>query len=282
MFTPSSSANQARQDLGTRLREVRLDAGLTARDLGRLMGRHHSKISRIEHGAALPSFEDIRAWCGHCGAHGEADDLIATAKAVETLWIEWRRLERTGLRKAQEQVLPLYESTRLFRVYAPNLLPGIIQTKDYTHIVLSGFMRRRRLPDDVEAATEVRMKRQRVLNDGGHRFAFLVEESALYNGIGGPDVMAPQLAHLIAVACLPNVSLGIIPNGSRREVAWPTELFWIFDSTQVNVELISGHLTITQPREIVMYEQVFAELSTVAVFGPSARALITKAVDCLE
>jgi transcriptional regulator with XRE-family HTH domain len=282
MSTPSSSANQARQDLGTRLREIRLDAGLTARDLARLMRRHYSKISRVEHGAALPSFEDIRAWCHWCGAGDQAEDLIATVKAVETMWVEWRRMERTGLRQAQEQVLPLYEQTRSFRVYAPNLLPGIVQTKEYTFAVLSGFMRRRNLPDDVLAATEVRMQRQRVLREGGRRFGLLLEESALHNGIGGPEVMAPQLAHLISVACLPNVSLGVIPNSPNREVAWPTELFWVFDNVQVNVELISGHLTITQPREICMYEQVFNELSALAVFGSAARALITRAMDCLE
>jgi len=48
--SPSSSVQHARKALGLRLREIRLDAGITARDLARLMGRHPSKISRTEHG----------------------------------------------------------------------------------------------------------------------------------------------------------------------------------------------------------------------------------------
>ncbi len=48
MSSPSSSVQQGRRLLGARLREIRADAGLTARELGRLMRRHGSKISRIE------------------------------------------------------------------------------------------------------------------------------------------------------------------------------------------------------------------------------------------
>jgi hypothetical protein len=100
-------------------------------------------------------------------------------------------------------------------------------------------------------------------------------------GIGGADVMAGQLGHLITIGSLPNVSLGIVPMGPDR-VRWPVEGFWIFDTAQVNVELISGYLTITQPREVEMYADTFAELANLAVYGAGARALITSAIDTLE
>jgi hypothetical protein len=125
------------------------------------------------------------------------------------------------------------------------------------------------------------MRRQRLLYQGDHRFAILLEESALRAGFGGVPVMAGQLGHLITTSSLPSISLGVIPDRTDRDVAWPVEAFWIFDNAQVNVELVSGHLTITQPREIAMYAQVFADLSDVAVFGGAARSLITKAIDTL-
>jgi hypothetical protein len=62
---------------------------------------------------------------------------------------------------------------------------------------------------------------------------------------------------------------------------WPAEDFWIFDQAQVNVELISGWLTLTQPREIAAYGKAFSDLADLAVRGPQARALITKAIDAL-
>jgi hypothetical protein len=166
------------------------------------------------------------------------------------MFVEWRRMERTGLRRAQEGVLPLWERTRLFRAYSSWLVPGPVQSKAYTGAALRAIAQRRGLPDDVDEAVAVRADRLRLLREGGRRFIVVVEEAVLRTVIGGPEVMAGQLGHLISVASLPNVSLGVIPMGAGRDVMWPAEDFWIFDEVQVNVELISGWLTITQPRDV--------------------------------
>jgi transcriptional regulator with XRE-family HTH domain len=278
----SSSAWQARQTLGARLGELRKDAGLTGRVLAHLCGWHESKVSRIEHAKTTPSTEDIRAWCEHTRAANQADDLVAFLRSVEGMFIEWRRIEQTGLRHAQESVLPLWERTRLFRTYSSWLIPGAVQTPDYTHAVLRAIAERRELPDDVKDSIAVRSDRLRLLREGEHWFDVLVEQSVLRNVIGGAEVMAGQLGHLITVGSLPSVSLGIIPIGLDRDTIWPVEDFWIFDDKQVNVELVSGWLTITQPREIAMYAQVFARLSELAVRGAAARKLVTSAIDALQ
>jgi hypothetical protein len=56
----------------------------------------------------------------------------------------------------------------------------------------------------------------------------------------------------------------------------------MFDEKQVKVELVSGHLTITQPHELKLYKDIFRDLSAQAVFGAQARALISSAIDRLE
>lgn len=282
MSSPSSSVQQARQALGLRLREIRVSAGLSGRQLGQLMGRHSAKISRIEHGSAAPTARDIREWCRHSGAADEEADLIASLHAAEGMWVEWRRMERGGLRQAQESVRPLYDRTRHFRTYSPNLVPGIVQTPAYTTAILTAIARRRQLTNDVHNAVAVRMKRQALLYTGDHRFAVLMEESALRDGIGGAEVMAGQLGFLITVSSLPSVSLGIVPSSPDRDRAWPVEGFWMFDDEQVQVELVSGHLTITQPHEVAMYAQVFTELTELAVVGTAARALLAAALQSLD
>ncbi|WP_329092394.1 helix-turn-helix transcriptional regulator [Streptosporangium sp. NBC_01469] len=80
----------------------------------------------------------------------------------------------------------------------------------------------------------------------------------------------------------PTVSLGIIPLGADRSNIWPAEGFWMFDAAEVTVELVSGHLTITQPREVAMYGDAFAALAELAVYGSDARALITSAIAALD
>jgi transcriptional regulator with XRE-family HTH domain len=278
----SSSAQQLRQALGTRLREIRVEAGLTARDLGRLMERHASKISRIEHGSITPSGNDIRAWCIHCAAIDQLADLLASRDAVESAYIEWRRLETSGLRRLQETYLPLYERTRTFRVYHSLVVPGMFQTPGYATALLGAITAFRQIPDDTKAAVAARLARQRLLSSGDHRFAVVLEESVLRYQISSAEVMAGQLGHLITVAALPSVSLGVIPFGVPERAIWPVEGFGIFDDEQVNIELLSARITVTQPREVAIYTKAFTELAGLAVSGNKARALIVDAITALD
>ncbi|MEU6403712.1 helix-turn-helix transcriptional regulator [Streptomyces sp. NPDC046985] len=276
----SSSVQAARQVLADRLREMCEDAGLDGRQLAEACGWHPSKVSRISTAKTSPSADDIRAWCRACDREDQTGDLIASLRAAEGMWVEWRRMERAGLRRAQEAVRPLFERTRRFRAYSSWLVPGLLQTHGYTEDVLHAVQRRRVAVDDVADAVAVRMERQRVLYEGDRRFAFLLEESVLSNALGGAEAQREQLEHLRTVGSLPNVSLGVVPTGLRR-LRMPVEEFWLYDTAQVNVELVSGYLTLTQPREVAMYGEEFAQLADLAVYGPKARALITDARDAL-
>jgi transcriptional regulator with XRE-family HTH domain len=274
--TPSSSAQLARQNLADRLSELRREAGLTAVDLAARAGWERTKVSKIEHAARPPSAETIRTWCRLCGAEDDIPDLIASLRAAEGMWIEWRRMERSGLKVAQETRLPLYERTRQFRAYSCWRIPGLIQTPDYTRAVLRAYQQRRGLRDDVDTAVTARMRRQRVLRRDGRTAAFLIEESVLRNGFGGQAAMHAQLAHMIEVTRWPAVSLGIIPAAIDRGLAGPAEDFWIFDNQRVNVELISGYLTVVQPFEIGMYAQMFASFAEIAIYGKQVRDFISR------
>ncbi|MFB7908559.1 helix-turn-helix domain-containing protein [Kitasatospora sp. NPDC056076] len=276
-----SSVQQAKQALGQRLRDIRRDSGLSARALAEAAGWHESKCSKIQSGRVMPSEADIRTWTAVCGVPGQAANLIATARNIEGMYVEWRRLERSGLRRAQESVLPLFERTRRFRMYQSWVVPGLLQTAAYTRAVLNTIVSLRSTPDDVDESVAVRMERQKVLHTGDHRFAFLVEEWVLRTVIGNPDVLIGQLAHLITVSALPSVSLGVIPLGATRGSGWPVESFTMYDDVQVNVELVSAHLTITQPVEIAEYSRTFSELAGIAVHGAAARSLITSAINAL-
>ncbi|MEU7744030.1 helix-turn-helix transcriptional regulator [Nonomuraea sp. NPDC049158] len=282
MRPTSSSAEQALHILAARLRHLRQAADLSGRDLARLAGWQASKVSRIEHARRRPAATDVRAWCRHCGVPEQAEELVVSLEAIEGMFVEWRHMERTGLRKAQEAVIPRWERTRHFRIYSSKLIPGPLQIGPYIAAVLTALMRRRGLPNDVEEAVQVRLNKQRLIHEGDRRFAVILEESVLRGPIGGTEVMAAQLGHLLTVSALPSVSLGIIPLDADRSSVWPTEAFFMFDDAEVTVELISGHLTITQPYEIGMYADVFTTLARLAVYGKAARGIITSAVAALD
>lgn len=276
----SSAVQQAREDLGLRLREVRRAAGLSARSLGLRMARHPSKISRIEHGRATPSEADVRAWCQICGAADQEADLVASLHAVEGMYVEWQRLAKAGMKRLQESHMPLYERTRLFRIYEPGVIPGVFQTPQYARSRITRILEFDGADDDVDQVVSARMKRQRVAQAGGKRLVTVLEEWALWARIGSTEMMAGQLGHLINVASWPWVSIGIIPREVERTM-WQSPGFWIFDEQRVLVETPTAELTITQPREVAIYIRTFAELTSMAVHGLEARALITRAIENL-
>jgi transcriptional regulator with XRE-family HTH domain len=278
----SSAVQQARQNIADRLRELRLDAELTKRAVAVAAGWHESKCSRIEHARTPPSDADIRAWCQICGADDQAADLIAASRAADSMWTQWRRLERPGLRRAQESVTPLWEGTRQFRIYSPFLIPGPLQTAAYIRALLKAVRDRRpNLIDDVEEAVQVRVARQHVTYEGAHEFAIVLEETVLRHQIGGPAVLREQLEYLRTSMSLPSMTLGIIPFGADRSLLRPVEMFFLFDDKRADVELVSGWLRVTQPSEVEMYADAFRRLSEMALYGSTARPLINQAIHAL-
>lgn len=189
MTAAYSSARQARQVLADRLRELRVEAGLTGQEHARRCGWHAAKTSRIEHNKTAPSAEDVRTWCRACVADDQADDLVALLRAVEGMFIEWRRMQSQGLARAQQALGPLYERTKRFRVYSSWVVPGMLQTPAYAEQVFRTVQQRDVLPDDVDGAVAARLDRQRLLTESGSVFAFLIEEAVLRNGLGGIEVM---------------------------------------------------------------------------------------------
>lgn len=165
--SPPSSIQQAREALGKRLREIRQDSGLTARALAAAAGWHESKSSRLENGKTSPSDEDIRIWTRIYQAEEKAADLIATARGIDGMYVEWRRVESAGLKRVQESVLPLFERTLWFRFYQSQVIPGLLQTQDYTRAILKTVVALRDAPDDIEESVAARMARQHVLHSGG-------------------------------------------------------------------------------------------------------------------
>ncbi|MDX6738607.1 helix-turn-helix transcriptional regulator [Actinocorallia sp. A-T 12471] len=275
---PSSSAKQARVALGARLRELRKEAELSGRELARLVGFHYSKVSRLETGSQSPTDRDIRAWCVACGAGDQAPDIIATARAVESAYVEFRRQTRAGMKRLMTSAVPLYERTQHFRIYEHNVIPGLFQTAEYASAMLSFWIDFLETPNDLEQALHARMERQKVIYQGGKRFAVLLEEQALRTWFGTAEVQAGQLDRMLAVMGLPSVSLGIIPMMSER-TAVGSAGFWIFDDSLVCLETPTASIEVTRPQEIRQYARMFDVLKTSAVYGRDARALITKALD---
>ncbi|GAA1386646.1 helix-turn-helix transcriptional regulator [Kitasatospora putterlickiae] len=257
-----------------------LDARIDGKELSARCRWHPSKTSRILNGRSAPSEDDIRSWCEACESDDQTADLIATARAVELMYVEWRKQHRHGMRRAQEESLAQHTGTAVCRAYVSNVVPGFLQTEAYATALMHSITGFQGTPDDVAEAVAARLQRGRLLHEGNHRFVVLAEETVLRYRIGDRNTMIAQLGHLLSVMPLPSVALGVIPFSAQRRI-WPLEAFYLFDDGEASVETLTAEISVVQPRELADYHRAFAELATMAVYGAPARALITSAMEAL-
>jgi len=277
--SPSSSARQAQEALGVRLREIRRISGLTGRALAAATGQHYTRVSKLEHGVQSPGERDIREWCRACNAEDQVPDLLATLRAVESAYLEFRRQSRAGMKRVLgPHTIPLYDRTTLFRIYEHNVIPGLFQTADYSAAMLSFWIDFLQTPNDLDDAVATRMERQQVLSRPRKRFAVILEEQALRTWFGDAETQAGQLNRLLSVMSLPNVSLGIVPLMTERAAA-ASAGFWMFDNWLVALETPTASIEVTRPHEIDLYGRMFEHLKSSAVHGKAARAIIAAVLD---
>ncbi|AYF78384.1 XRE family transcriptional regulator [Nocardia yunnanensis] len=271
----TNSVQEQREALGKRLREIRRRAGVTGRELARVKGWHESKISKLEYGVTRPSDSDIRAYCRHCNADDQLDDLLATLHNIDTAYVEWRQQLRTGMANRQRESNKAASRATFIRNWEPAMVSGLLQTADYAAAVMSNVIAFYQIPNDLDEAVTARMERQRILYQRNKRFHFLLGEQALYTTFGDDQVMIGQLDRLHSIIGMPRVTLGIVPREAEGLVV--VENFFMFDDRLVKVEGHSAGITITQPREITLYGHAFNVLAGQSVTGDQARALIHRA-----
>lgn len=245
-------------------------------------GQHFTRVSKIENGVQAPTDTDIKDWCRVCGAEDQVPDLIATARAVESAYLEFRRQMRAGMKRVVgAHTEKRYEQTDLFRIYEHNVVPGLFQTAAYSAAMLEFWIDFLDAPNDLDAAVASRMDKQRIIYKPSKRFLAVIEEQALRTWFGTAETQAEQLHHLLEVMSLPTVALGVIPL-MRERTAVGSAGFWIFDKSLVALETPTASIEVTRPQEIDLYVRMFEHLKASAEFGKAARSLVSKVLDELS
>jgi transcriptional regulator with XRE-family HTH domain len=273
----------ARQALGVRLRELRLDAGLEGKDLAVRVGWPPSKVSRLQNGKQTATREDLTAWAhavDRPDVEGELHGLLAALNMKQPRR-SWRRQLAGGHRGRQEIAVQQTDATKTIRGLEVSRVPGLFQTQEYARAIFEANAEFRSIPPTTEDAVEARMRRQEALYDPGKTFRFLLCEAALYHRSCPVDVMAEQLDRLYGLVGQRRVELGILPFGTQMRRTAP-HAFWIYDRRLVIVETISEELWLTGDEDIELYERAWDWLAESAEYGAPARHLIGRARASLD
>ncbi len=274
-----------RWELANGLARLRALAGLSGRELGRSIGVDQSTISRIERAEQRISLPQVIAWSKATDAPEERQaELLALAEDILVGPTSWEAASETGSTDFGRETADLEARTGLLSNYQPAAIPGLLQTPAYARRLLSSGPRG--APPDLADRVMSRIERQRVLYDEGKRFRFVIPEAVLRWPYGPPDDPAvpdehrEQLARVEWAAGRPNVEVGILP--LRPVAVWRTAGFVIFDEVEdgealVHLEMLTRPYNVSEPEQVEMYRQGFANLLGASVAGEEAQRLITQA-----
>jgi transcriptional regulator with XRE-family HTH domain len=270
-----TSFQRERETLGQRLRELRRDARLTGRQLAEVQGWQPSKVSRIESGKQTPSDADVEAWARACGFPDAAHDLIAALRSLEGHYVEHRRAFRAGMARFQRAVGEQEAVHSVIRNFQSVIIPALLQTPEYARYRFASERKHAGPPTDLDESVAARMARQQILYRPATRAHFVLTEATLRYRLCPPEVLGGQLDHLLGVASMWSVRLGIIPFEVEFTSA-PLHGFAVYDDGEVLVETLTATLTLSEPTEISVYLDLFTAYAKAAVYGPEAHGLISR------
>jgi transcriptional regulator with XRE-family HTH domain len=281
----SHDLRRAWPKLGEQLRQLREAAGLNGRQLAARLGRgrYQAWVSRVENANKLPDVDDIQAWLEATGATAEqVEQVLELAEQAQHELVRVQKARRVGmvvdLPELQRQTEEAERQAGTIRVFAPILIPALLQTPDYARLlVLAAEPENPTVPEAIAR----RMQRQARLYEEGRRFEFVISEAALRWRFGSPAVQIGQLRQLLTLSALANVLIAAVPL-DRETPVWHSIGFTLLEDRADNadplvvLEALETWENIADPRLVGRYQQTLDGLRDLAVVGDEARALVER------
>jgi transcriptional regulator with XRE-family HTH domain len=259
------------------LRQARAVSGLSLRTVADALEWSDAKLSRIETGVSRVSITDLKALL----AYYDVTDPAAVAELLElardSKRSAWWDAYRPYYRPDFIRFLGLEASAVLLRQYQLLLVPGLLQTPEYTRALVTSP-----LADDeqVERDMAIRARRQEPMLAGAVEYDFVVDEGALLRRVPAPAHWRRQLEHLLELAELPNVTIRVLPfaAGMVRGMATSFKLFDLAPDEPASVVLLEhpeqDTLIVRDETRAAGYVEYFRQLSAAALSAADTRDAI--------
>ncbi|MFE0135008.1 helix-turn-helix domain-containing protein [Streptomyces sp. NPDC059037] len=266
-----------RRRLGQELRRLRELKGMTAEEVAERLLVSQSKISRLENGRRSISQRDVRDLCGVYDVedHRIVDSLMQMAKdsRQQGWWHSFGDIPYSVY-------IGLETDAASLRVYDPQVVPGLLQTRAYAEALITGALPET-TPTDIEKRVQVRVRRQERISapENPLRLWTVLDESALRRVVGSKHLMRDQLEHLVEQSQLPHVTVQVIPfdmgahpglNGQYAILEFPDAA----DSSVVYIEGVTSDLYLEKANDVQQYSVMYEHLRAQALNVDHSRQLI--------
>ncbi|MES5821844.1 helix-turn-helix transcriptional regulator [Streptomyces sp. RG80] len=267
-----------RRRLGQELRRLRELKGMTAEEVAERLLVSQSKISRLENGRRSISQRDVRDLCGvyEVEDHRIVDSLMQMAKdsRQQGWWHSFGDIPYSVY-------IGLETDAASLRVYDPQVVPGLLQTRSYAESLISGALPEA-TPTDIDKRVQVRLRRQERISAAENplRLWAVLDEAALRREVGNRQVMIEQLEHLIEMSQLPHVTVQMIPftmgahpgvSGQYAILEFPDAA----DSSVVYIEGVTSDLYLEKAQDVQKYSVMYEHLRAQALNVDQSREFIS-------
>ncbi|MER6989601.1 helix-turn-helix transcriptional regulator [Saccharopolyspora hirsuta] len=263
--------------LGQHLARLRVEADKTLAEASALLRVGDSTVSRYETGHNRPGWATLQALLA---LYSASEDERAEAAA---LWEDAgeraaRIVTPNGSPKAFRAFLRAEAEADSVRILGPLVIPGLLQTQGYARALNSSG--RQFHAASPERYVNARINRQaRLTGPAPLQLHALIDESVMHRLVGGPEVMAEQLTHLLASSERDNVTIQIVPF-SLGSYGTMTGGFTVVDYSTpedppaVYLEYIAGGSWVENADDVQQFLDMFDEISSSALSPAESSELI--------
>ncbi|MFI6575184.1 helix-turn-helix domain-containing protein [Nocardiopsis sp. NPDC050513] len=195
--------------LGSQLRRLRQDRGISRHDAGYAIRASHAKISRMELGQVSFKPRDVDDLLKLYGVDdaGEREALLGLISSANAQG--WWHKYGDVLPQWFGVYIGLEEAASIIRTFEVQFVPGLLQSEDYARSVIR-LSRTATSEEDVTNRVNMRMHRQRrFVEPRAPRLWAVIDEAVLHRPYGDDDVMRGQIEHLIEMARRPNITIQV-------------------------------------------------------------------------
>jgi transcriptional regulator with XRE-family HTH domain len=244
---------------------------MTGEAVAAQLGWSGAKISRIETARTLVTVADLRKLLnlyGVTGAESERlEDLARTARQRG-----WWAMYAETLRPDQATYIGLESEATAIHSYDAVIFSGLIQTERYMR-TLFNLVSNQISPGEADRRVQIRLTRQQRIHGASEpslELVTIIDESVLRHNVGGPDVMRDQLFHILDLADLPNITLGVLPYsaGAHLGMAGAFKIFKFphyMDPEVVYIEQLNSERLIEDERYAYEYSLAFNDVRSKAL-----------------
>jgi transcriptional regulator with XRE-family HTH domain len=267
--------------VGNELKDLRINVGLSQRNVVHLLGMSASKLSRLESGHRNLRADDVSALLGLYRVPTERrEQLMAAVRDGKDR--NWWQIDEDNLPQSWRDLLSFEREAVSIRNWEPLVMPGLLQTEEYADAIIrrcNGAL------SDAEVKRRVgaRMNRQALLSEhDAPQREVLLDEMVLRRPVGDGGVLRRQLELLVRASRRENITIRVVPfsAGAHPGTNGPIVLLEFLKYPDlVYLEHGASHAFLAEAKHVAMMKKALRRLRELALSREDSVEIILRMAD---